>query len=155
MRLLSLMVLIFFWMSSCTTNGKEEVSAKQSPSIIGTWKLLSGTTIKGQDTVFTEYTKEQEMIKIINASHFAFFRHDLKNGQDSTAFFIAGGGKYSLNGNKYTEHLEYCNFREWENNNFELTYYLKGDSLITRGIEKIESLNVNHVNIEKFIRLKS
>ena len=85
---------------------------KESTSIIGTWKLISGTTIKGKDTIATDYTQRQEMIKIINETHFAFLRHDLKSGKDSNAIFVAGGGKYTLKGNKYIEHLEYFNTRE-------------------------------------------
>ena len=149
--------LIIAWiiiLNSCTTNGENHNPNNQSLPIIGTWKMVSGMTIEGRDTVITDYTKDQEMIKIINKSHFAFFRHDLNNGRDSSAIFVSGGGKYSLKGNKYTEYLEYCNYREYENNSFELEFEIKGDTLITSGIEKIEELNVNHINIEKFIRMK-
>ena len=123
-------------------------------SLIGTWELISGMTIEDQDTIIIDYTKGQKMIKIINKTHFAFLRHDLNNGKDSSAIFVSGGGTYSLEGNKYIEHLEFCNYREWENNSFELEIRIDGDTLITNGIEKIEELNVNHVNIEKFIRIK-
>ncbi|MGS2739687.1 lipocalin family protein [Sinomicrobium sp. M5D2P17] len=135
-------------LQSCTTATKEK-----GPSIQGTWKLVSGTTIQDKDTVHTDYTKDQEMIKIINDTHFAFLRHDLNDGKDSSAVFVAGGGKYTLKGNKYTEHLEYFNVREWEGNSFELEYEIKGDTLTTKGIEKVEALGVNHINIEKYIRV--
>ncbi|MBC9794865.1 hypothetical protein IBL28_02715 [Sinomicrobium sp. FJxs] len=142
-------IIIIITLQSCTTGIKRGQS-----SITGTWKLVSGMTIEGRDTVFTDYTKGQEMIKIINDSHFAFLRHDLNGGRDSTAIFVSGGGTYSLDGNTYTEHLEYCNSREWENNSFELEYQIAGDTLSTKGIEKIEEAGVDHMNIEKYVRLK-
>lgn len=142
---------------SINSCAKKEDAIKNLPnnstSIIGTWKLISGTTIKGNDTTVTDYTQQQEMIKIINKTHFAFLRHDVNNGKDSTAIFVAGAGKYTLKGNKYTEHLEYFNTREWEGNSFELEYKILGDTLITKGIEKIEKLNVNYLNIEKYLRI--
>ncbi len=155
MKIISLFIVVVgLCIISCSKNKDTNTQKQyQSNPMIGTWKLISGTTIKGKDTIITNYTKEQEMIKIINKTHFAFLRHDLKKGSDSTAIFVAGGGKYTLKGNTYTEHLDYCNFRAWEGNSFELKFEIEGDTLITKGIEKIENLEVNHLNIEKFYRV--
>ncbi len=121
---------------------------KETPAIIGTWKLISGTTIKGKDTLTTDYTKDQEMIKIINTTHFAFLRHDLKGGKDSTAVFVAGGGRCILEDNKYIEHLEYFNVREWEGNRFEFEYRVRGDTLVTKGLE------MDYINMETYCRVR-
>jgi hypothetical protein len=124
-------------------------------SIQGTWKLISGTTIEKNDTAVTDYTKDKSFIKVIDASHFAFMGHDLNKGKDSaTAFFSSGGGKYELNDSNYTEHLEYCNAREWEGNDFHFTIAIHNDTLTQQGIEKIDSIGVNRINIEKYVRLK-
>jgi Lipocalin-like domain len=120
----------------------------------GTWKLITGTLIEKGDTVITDYTRGISFIKIINNSHFAFLQHDLKKGKDSTAVFVAGGGKYSINDSLYTEHLEYCSAREWEGNDFKFSYVINNDTLIQKGIEKIESQGVDRVNIEKYARIK-
>lgn len=148
MIVITLLTIIFT--SSCKEKYKENTIA--TSQLIGTWKLLTGTIIKGQDTTITDYTINQEFIKIINETHFAFLRHDL--GEDSIAVFVSGGGSYKIENNKYIEHLDYCNYRPWENNIFEFEYEITGDSLTTTGIEKIESLNVNHLNIEKYVRIK-
>lgn len=127
----------------------------EAPSpLIGTWKLLKGTTIAGQDTTIVDYTQGQEMIKIISATHFAFLRHDLNHGKDSTAVYSAGGGRAAINGNKYTEYLDYFNAREWEGNTFEFEYSIHGDTLTTKGIEKVEKAGVDHLNIEMFVRVR-
>ncbi|MCV9388896.1 hypothetical protein [Reichenbachiella ulvae] len=121
--------------------------------LIGTWELQKGTIIKGGDTTVTDYTKGQRLIKIINESHFAFLRHDLEQGKDSsTAVFVAGGGSYQLEGDVYTEHLQFLNYREWEGNDFEFTVKIDGDTLIQEGIEKIEGLGVEQYNIERYLR---
>lgn len=129
----------------------------QTPSpfaIVGTWKLIKGTLIEKGDTIVTDYTKNTSFIKIINDTHFAFFQHDLKKGKDSSAVFVAGGGRYSLSGAQYTEHLEYCTDRNWENNDFKFTISIAADTLIITGVEKVESAGVNRVNTEKYVRVK-
>lgn len=138
--------------TSCTSKTENPNTEQMPLPIMGTWKLLSGTIIKGADTTFTDYTKNQELIKIINKTHFAFLRHDL--GQDSIAVFVSGGGRCKIGSTKYTEYLDFCNFREWENNTFDFDYKINGDTLITTGIEKIEELKINQFNIEKFVRIK-
>ena len=95
------------------------------------------------------------MIKIINASHFAFLNHDLNNGKDSTAVFGAGGGVYTLEGDQYTEYLEYCSYREWEGHTFQFTVTVQNDTLTQRGVEKIENLGVDRLNIERYSRIRN
>jgi len=122
--------------------------------IAGTWKLISGTTIEKEDTVFTDYTGDRNMIKIINSTHFSFLDHDLNKGRDSTAVFSAGGGRYTLAGDQYTEYLDYCSHREWEGNKFQFTVTVQNDTLTQSGIEVVESAGVNRLNIEKYTRVK-
>lgn len=126
---------------------------KSGLALEGTWQLLSGTTIEKGDTVITDYTKEQSMIKVINKSHFAFLNHDLQQGKDK-AIFGAGGGHYELKGDQYTEFLSYCSDRQWEGNKFVFTVRIAGDTLTQTGMEKIEATGVDRMNIEKYVRLK-
>ena len=137
-------------MISC--NEKSQ-SNPETISIKGTWKLLTGTLIEKGDTTITDYTKDKSFIKIINDTHFAFLQHDLR--KDSTSGFSAGGGRYTLTGNNYTEHLEYCNAKEWEGHDFAFTVTINGDTLIQTGVEKIEAEGINRINTEKYIRVKN
>jgi hypothetical protein len=145
-------VLTISLLISCASNQAEKYIKTPMP-IEGTWALISGTTIVKDDTTFTDYTKNQKMIKIINATHFSFLRHELNKGKDS-AIYSSGGGKYSLVDSQYTEHLEYCSDREWEGHIFQFTVSIKKDTLIQTGIEKLENLGVDRLIIEKYIRVK-
>lgn len=143
-------LVIFIVLCSCA---KQE-ERKQTIAMEGTWQLISGTIIEKGDTTVTDYTKTNSMIKIINKSHFSFLNHDIAKGKDSTALFVAGGGRYELKNNQYTEHLEYCSDRLWEGNDFSFTVNIQNDTLLQTGLEKIEGTTVNRVNIEKYVRLK-
>lgn len=133
------------------------VSCKnQAPSpLIGTWQLVAATSTQGDSTVST-FDPKVKMIKMINPTHFSFFSHDLNNGKDSTFdSFSAGGGPYTLKDSIYTEHLEYFNERKWEGNSFEFVIKFTGDTLIQKGVEKVEALGVDHIIVEKYIKLKN
>ena len=151
MRKLICFATIFLMLLSCNTD-QNKTSDTKLP-IQGTWKLLTGTLIEKGDTTVTDYTKATSFIKIINDTHFAFLSHDLN--KDSVASFSAGGGHYTLKDGSYTEHLEYCNAREWEGNNFDFTVTINNDTLTQKGVEKIDSLGVNRLNIEKYVRVKN
>lgn len=99
-------LIIMLFSVSCSTK-------KTSLPITGTWQLLTGTLIEKGAATVTDYTGNKQFIKIINDTHFAFLSHDITKGNDTTtAFFSAGGGKYSIKDSIYTEHLEYCNDRQ-------------------------------------------
>lgn len=138
---------------SCNAKTQQNRSTSSQIQMQGTWKLLKAKVIEKDDTVTTNYTQNKSFIKIINETHFAFLLHDLNKGRDSTSLFTAGGGRYSLKGNQYTEHLIYCTARNWEGRDFTFTIHIKNDTLIQRGIEKIDSLNINRLNIEKYVRI--
>ena len=147
------LILVFpVIITACSETLKKDPKIADEVSLKGTWKLLSGALIEKGDTMVTDYTKGRSFIKIINDSHFAFLNHTLRK---DTSDFSAGGGTYSLNGNNYTEHLEYCSAKEWEGHDFSFTVTIIGDTLIQNGVEKIESEGINRVNIEKYIRAKN
>jgi hypothetical protein len=149
MRTTCLIFITIICLTAC------QVTRTETPSPLqGSWKLLSGTLIEKGDTTVTDYTKSLEMIKIINATHFSFLNHDKNKGTDSTASFAAGGGKYTLNNDDYTEFLEYCSDRQWEGHEFKFKIQIKDDTLIQTGTEVIEKLGINRLNIEKYARIK-
>lgn len=128
-------------------------SKEESLPIIGTWQLVSAETIE-KDTSFSTFNPKVEMIKIINPTHFAFMSHVVNPAKDSTNSFSAGGGVYTLVDSVYTEHLDYFVDRNWEHNTFTFNVKIQHDTLIQKGVEKIEKLGIDHVIIEKYVRVK-
>lgn len=143
---------VVFLLAGCA--GKSNLDSTQSLPIVGTWKLQTGTLIMATDTTVTDYTKGLSFIKIINPTHFAFLLHDVRGGKDSTRAFSSGGGTYSLVDHAYTEHLEYCSDRNWEGHDFSFSITISGDTLIQKGVEKIEAEGIDQINIEKYVRIR-
>jgi hypothetical protein len=151
---LQLLLPAFFLLLSCQNQPEPPKPDAAAVRLVGTWQLVSGTIITKGVSVFTDYTKETSMIKIINASHFAFLKHDLNPPKDSSNHFDAGGGTYTLVGDQYTEHLNYYSDRNWEGKPFTFTVSISNDTLIQRGMEKVENLGIDREIIERYVRYK-
>lgn len=122
--------------------------------LVGTWELISATATE-KDSTYSTFDPKNRMIKIINATHFAFLNHDLGGGKDTaSAAFTAGGGTYTLADSVYTEHLGYYIDRAWENNKFPFTVRIAGDTLVQKGVEKLEKLGIDRVIIETYKRVR-
>jgi hypothetical protein len=128
---------------------------KQSTSSLeGTWQLISATSTE-KDSTFSTFNPKVKMVKIINDSHFAFLSHDITGAKDSTrAAYTAGGGTYTLKDSLYSENLEYFINPQWENHKFEFVVKIQNDTLVQKGVEKLEKLGIDRVIVEKYVRLK-
>ncbi|WP_298739886.1 hypothetical protein [uncultured Chitinophaga sp.] len=149
----TLVLGLLFSCAAATEEPKEDQPPAGVP-LTGTWRLISGTTITKGDTTVTDYTQGMSMIKIINGSHFAFLKHSQDAPKDSSNQFDGGGGSYTLEGNTYTEHLDYYGDRNWEGKTFTFTVNISNDTLTQKGIEKVEGAGIDHEIIERYVRLK-
>lgn len=146
----ALLSVIAFILMSCHSQRNTE---SLQDRLAGTWRLLSSES-HTKDTVTRENLEGKQMIKIITGSHFAFLYHDLNKGKDSTtATFVAGGGACSFTDSTYTEHLEYCNYRDWEGLTVSFKASISHDTLTLQGIESKSDIGVNQVTIEKYVKL--
>ena len=59
MRIFHIILVFIVFTASCTNKTKNPNSGQMHLPIVGTWQLISGTNIKGTDTTFTDYTKNQ------------------------------------------------------------------------------------------------
>jgi WD40 repeat protein len=136
-------------LASCNSN-----LAPTPPALVGTWELVAATSTQ-HDTTVSTFDPHVKMIKIINPTHFAFLSHSISTGADSSAHtFDAGGGEYTLVDSVYTEHLQYYSDKKWENNSFEFVVKISGDTLVQKGVEKVDNLGVNHIIVETYKRVK-
>ncbi|KAA0994251.1 hypothetical protein [Dyadobacter aurulentus] len=136
------------------TQCNSAVESTDQPSILGTWHLHSSQIIEKGDTIITFPVKDQEMIKQITDTHFTFMKHDTRQGKGDTAVFDAGAGTYTLKGEDYTENLQYCSAREWENHQFHFKLRMNGDTLVQTGFEKIDSLGIDREIREVYVKSK-
>jgi hypothetical protein len=120
----------------------------------GTWALVSHTAITNGVKVVTDYTRGQQMIKIINDSHFAYLEHNLNTKKDSSNNFDAGGGSYTLKGDQYTEHTDFNADKNREARSFNFTVRIYNDTLIQTGTEKVGNERISRTIIEKYIKVK-
>ena len=155
MKIIIYLVLPCMLLVACSGNDYKDMPQNKALPLKGTWKLISGTLIEKGDTTVTDYTKGISFIKIINDTHFAFLSHDVHNGKNADSAFSAGGGPYTLKDSLYTEHLEYCNDRQWEGNDFNFTIAITNDTLTQTGIEKVANTGINRLNIEKYSRIQN
>jgi hypothetical protein len=143
--------LHFFYLILLFCSCKTAVE-KTVPSVTGTWQLIAATSATKDSTVST-FNPSVRMIKIINATHFAFLSHDISAAPDSLrAPFSAGGGTYTLKDSLYTERLDYFTDKKWENLQFDFTIKFSGDTLIQTGIEKNAAAGVDHLIVERYLK---
>lgn len=138
-------------------NGKVKIVSDDSThkeTLNGTYRLVSNIIITKGDTAHEYPVPNREMVKMFNGTHFAFFQHDLTQGKDKDSMFVAGQGTFTLNGDKYGEHLTYCTARSWENHDFnDFTLQVHGDTLVQQGIEKDDHLHVDHLIVETYVKV--
>ena len=87
----------------------------------GTWELVSGQPLP----------QGARDIKIISGGHFIFVAYETGNGKP----LYTGGGTYVLNGNSYTEHMEFASEKIGELAGKEQAFTVKvdGDSFTQSG----------------------
>ena len=148
---LAFLSIALTFLLSCDVKTKTD---DQSIHLNGTWQLLTHTEITKGVSAVTDYTKGKKFLKIINDDHFAFITHNLDVQKDSSNHFDAGGGSYTLAGNKYTEHLDFYTDKNWEGKAFDFTVTIKNDTLTQQGLEKLEKEGIERTIIEKYVKLK-
>lgn len=147
---LFLLLLISILSACCqVSNSVTKPEDKELNKLIGSWKLVYNE-IRVNDSVEVKDLSNSNFIKIINNSHFAFFNQV----EGEAEGFYGGGGSYTLDGDKYIEHLDYIGQINLRNHVFPFTIEIKGDSLIQYGLEEVKEANIKRFIIEKYLRVK-
>jgi hypothetical protein len=117
----------------CTLQVVAQTNNTAASSIVGTW---------------TETTDTLREIKIISPTHvfFMVFNKD--------SFLYAGAGTYTVEGNKYTEHMQYANFDFSTMKGFTFDYDVQGDKFMQKGTLTMPDGSQAPIN-HTFTRVKS
>jgi hypothetical protein len=101
----------------------------QISSLVGTWKMVSGTWKTGDSTRNNDMT-QMESMKIVTPTHFAVFSKSTSTGDLANA----GAGTVKAEGNTYTETITYAT---GTGNTYPMiakfTYELNGDKWHIKG----------------------
>ena len=92
--------------------------------------------------LFTDYFRQ---IKIINQTHFVWIEQD--TSQEVSGF---GGGKYTLDGDKYTEHIEIFYDPRGIGKSFTFKMKVEGDTLIQSGTMPFKKLGLADSDLETY-----
>lgn len=151
MKNILFLLLFTSLLSACShvNNSATKTEHKEFNELIGSWKLVYNE-IRVNDTVEVKDLSNSNFIKIINNSHFAFFNQV----EGKAEGFYGGGGSYTLEGDKYIEHLDYISQVNFRNHVFPFTIEIKGDSLIQYGLEEVKEANIKRFIVEKYLRVK-
>ena len=84
------------------------------------------------------------MIKIISKKHFVFVNQDT-SGEGSSGF---GGGTYSLEGDSYTEHIEFFASPDIIGKSFTFKSEVKGDQWIMSGTFPLKEMGLAEYDTE-------
>ncbi len=101
---------------------------------VGTWRIASATYTNAQmKRESVDHSKHHEL-KIITPTHFMWITYEPgKNSPGKEVFGGAGGGRYTLDGIKYVEMLEYASWAGYESNITDFSLRVEGDKMYQMG----------------------
>ena len=146
MKFLSIF-LVFVFLLSCTTSAQE----KKNP-FEGTWEMISAKWSTPDTTMFFPASDYDRQIMMNSRTHTLWIRQDTSR-QDAGGF---GGGKYALEGDKYTELIETFFNPKCIGKWYTATMKVKGDTLIQSGIWPAKKYGIGEYDMdlyEVFIRI--
>ena len=101
--------------------------AQRDTRLVGTWELVSTLATRNDSVVMQGGPPGITSMKILNATDYAVITR--RDGQ----FMRAGGGRYTLSGNTYTEHVDVASTQYPPNTMATFTIRLDGDTWTTEG----------------------
>ena len=100
MKKASIIVVVAAIVLTVTLLSQQQTS-KGGGTHLGTWQLIS--TKYGDAKDFSDFPKEQRRVKLITATHFTWVQYDAGSKKVESM----AGGPYTLDGNSYTETIEF------------------------------------------------
>lgn len=101
---------------------------------IGTWRIASATYTNAQMKRESVDQSKHHELKIITPTHFMWITYEPgKANPGKEALGGAGGGRYTLDGIKYVETLEYASWEGYESNITDFSLRVEGDRMYQMG----------------------
>jgi hypothetical protein len=101
---------------------------------VGTWRIASATYTNAQMKRESVDQSKHHELKIITPTHFMWITYEPgKTSPGKEVFGGAGGGRYTLDGIKYVEMLEYASWAGYESNITDFSLRVEGDKMYQMG----------------------
>jgi hypothetical protein len=133
-------------------------------TVEGVWELVTAKETPPDTTIQYSGTDHRQ-IKIITKSHFAFI-YQKAGGEKFTGegtdeqvlkrakSFFAGGGTYSLDGDTYTEHIEFFFHPNFIGMSIPFKVKIEGDRLVQTGTMPYKAAGVSDRDVELYEEYK-
>ncbi|MDR8391687.1 lipocalin-like domain-containing protein [Aliifodinibius sp. S!AR15-10] len=133
-------------------------TGNESP-LEGVWQLESASYTNPDTTFYTDM-EEWQQIKVITGDYHVWMGQNpnrdkfTEGGTDAELLaaartFGAGGGAYTIEGNKYIEHVDYFLNPNFTGTSIEFTYKMEGnDKWIQTGVLPMKSLGLEEYDLE-------
>jgi len=149
----SIIIMFFVTLLGCDTEKKNPIE--------GTWELVSTKHTIGDSTLFEGSQKDIRMIKIITKTHFAFLNQNVDRpkftqmGNDAETLlaartFGAGGGTYKLDGDTYTENIQFMLTPNFVGLSIPFKVKIENNQLIQTGVLPIKSSGLGDQDVELY-----
>jgi len=127
----------------------------------GTWELVDAKYTPA-DPTFTLSSYRQ--IKILTKTHWVYLSQEhsapkLTTGSDAELLaaskaFSAGGGTYTLDGDRYTEHVEFFSAPNFVGASLKFKIRWEGDEWVQTGTLPIKALGLGDKDVELYERYR-
>ncbi|WP_297100680.1 hypothetical protein [uncultured Draconibacterium sp.] len=119
----------------------------------GTWKLVEYKSIVDGKVAWTvPGNADGEQLKSWSGEYFLFVGEFISEGTNNPNY---GNGTYTLDGNHYTEHIDFHVSQDYVGKDERLLIEFKGDTLIQINPVNVDwSYDKDNYRMEKYIRVK-
>ena len=96
--------------------------AQSTQSVVGTWEFVSATTVRSDGTKVEYTTDDLRSTKILNQTHFCVITRNADGSHRHT-----NEGPFVVEGDLYTETLEYATNPSWIGSDVTYKWRIEGD----------------------------
>ncbi len=97
--------------------------AGESPGPLdGAWEMVRGKQTRADGSVVEIARSDRQGLKIIGTGHFVYISQD-----GPEVFHGAHGGRCEIDGNEYTEHVDYASLEHMRGQSYTFEFRLEGD----------------------------
>jgi hypothetical protein len=134
---LGILLLVILWSASLgSAQAGKGGEGKGKNELEGVWQLESGTYTNPSETI-KRTASDFQSIKVITGSYWVVLQQEpirakfVEGGSDAEVLaaaksFHGGGGRYTVDGDTYTEHIEFSQNPNWVGQSIQFKYEMQG-----------------------------